>query len=116
MIGNLLKRIFGGGTSTSGKSATGQAATRASAEGGSAGQPDPEGFVQYVVRSLVDSPDEVRIKVIDGDSCLTIQVSCAKKDIGKIIGRSGKTIGAIRALASGAGGRTSRKVNVEVMD
>ena len=81
-----------------------------------AGTPDLEGFVHYVVRALVDAPDSVEIKVVPGPKAATIQVACDKRDIGKIIGKSGKTIAAIRALVSGAAGRMGQKVNVEVLD
>ncbi|OGV75340.1 MAG: hypothetical protein A3K19_18400 [Lentisphaerae bacterium RIFOXYB12_FULL_65_16] len=75
-----------------------------------------EGFVLYVVRSLVDHPDQATVKAVGDDRTLTLQVSCAKGDAGKIIGKSGKTIAAIRALANGAAGRASRKVQVEILD
>jgi predicted RNA-binding protein YlqC (UPF0109 family) len=86
------------------------------------GQPPPaegdgiEGFVLYVVRSLVDNADAVRVTTAETDRATVITVSCEKRDIGKIIGKSGKTIAAIRALANGAGGRLGKRVNVEVQD
>ena len=80
------------------------------------GQPDLEGFVEFVVHSLVDNPNNVTVKTIAGDHHTTIQVTCDKPDIGKIIGKSGKTIAAIRALTNGAAGRIGKRVNVEILD
>lgn len=75
-----------------------------------------EGFVLYVVRALVDTPDSVRVVTAETERATVLTVSCEKKDIGKIIGKNGKTIAAIRALANGAGGRMGKRVNVEVQD
>jgi predicted RNA-binding protein YlqC (UPF0109 family) len=77
---------------------------------------DLEHFVDYVVRALVDSPDQVGVASVQEDSRTVIQVTCAKEDIGKIIGKNGKTISAIRALVNGAGKRFEKDITVEVMD
>ncbi len=73
-------------------------------------------FVDYVVKSLVDYPDEVRIDMQKGEREQTININCKKEDIGKIIGKNGKTIMAIRTLVSGAASRVNKQVNVEVVD
>ncbi|MBR7156713.1 MAG: KH domain-containing protein [Lentisphaeria bacterium] len=76
-----------------------------------------ESFVEYVVKSLVDSPDQVEITSVDGEEgAVTIQVRCCKEDIGKIVGKRGKTIMAIRSLVSGAAGRQHKRVSVDVLD
>ena len=76
-----------------------------------------ESFVDYVVKSLVDSPDQVEITSVDGEEgAVTIQVRCCKEDIGKIVGKRGKTIMAIRSLVSGAAGRQHKRVSVDVLD
>ena len=46
-----------------------------------------EAFVEYVVKALVDKPEEVEITTVDGDEGATIQVRCCKDDIGKIVGK-----------------------------
>lgn len=73
-------------------------------------------FVDYVVRSLVDEPDQVSLETVEKDRQTVVQITCSKSDIGKIIGKSGKTIAAIRTLVSGAGGRVGKRITVEVMD
>ena len=75
-----------------------------------------EAFVEYVVKALVDKPEEVEITTVDGDEGTTIQVHCWKDDIGKIVGKRGKTIMAIRSLVSGAAGRQHKRVSVDVLD
>ncbi len=85
-------------------------------EGGAKGIRDLEHFVDYVVRALVDSPDKIAVSAEPDNSRTIIRVSCAEEDIGKIIGRNGKTISAIRSLVSGAGKRLNKNLTVEVAD
>lgn len=75
-----------------------------------------ESFVDYVVKSLVDNPDEVSVSSVTTGEGATIQIRCNKEDIGKIVGKRGKTIMAIRSLVSGAAGRQRKRVSVDVMD
>ena len=75
-----------------------------------------ESFVDYVVKSLVDYPAEVKLTTVETSEGATIQIRCNKEDIGKIVGKRGKTIMAIRSLVSGAAGRQRKRVSVDVMD
>lgn len=77
---------------------------------------DPAAFVEYVVRSLVDDSDSVEIKQNEKERETTILIACAKRDMGKIIGKSGRTIAAIRTLTASAGGRLGKKVSVEIIE
>ena len=61
-----------------------------------------EDFVSFVSRSLVDNPEAVQVSTLEKDRLSVIQIRCEKRDIGKIVGKSGKTIAAIRTLISGA--------------
>ena len=103
----MFKKLFGFLFGTDKKSAV-------SAGNGNLG--DLESFVEYVVKTLVDKPEEVKITTVEKDDGATIQVSCCKEDIGKIVGKRGKTIMAIRSLVSGAAGRQRKRVSVDVMD
>lgn len=75
-----------------------------------------EAFVMYIVRALVDEPEQVNLETVEKNRVHVIQIRCLKKDIGKIIGKSGKTISAIRSLVSGAAGRIGMRVTVDVLD
>ena len=77
---------------------------------------DLESFVDYVVKALVDSPEEVRISSEENSDGGIIKITCKKEDIGKIVGKKGKTIMSIRSLVSGAAGRLQKRVTVEVVD
>ena len=107
MLKSLLK-LFGGGSAPA--SASGSAMPKVD------GLEDLENFVVYIVRSLVDNPRNVRIETdVEGDSHV-IRINCDKEDIGKVVGKRGKTIMAIRSLVSGAAGRLQKRVTVEVVD
>lgn len=73
-----------------------------------------EDFVAFSAKSLVDSPELVTTKVVEKEGGKLILVSCDKKDTGKIIGRSGKIIAAIRILVSGAASRNGIKATVDI--
>ena len=109
MFEKLIK-FFTGGKSGS--------PAEASASGAAAGGSlrDLEGFVDYVVRALVDYPDEVSVNTVENAEGASIQIRCRKEDIGKIVGKRGKTIMAIRSLVSGAAGRQRKRVSVDVLD
>ena len=99
---------------TGGKSGSASGASASVAGGGSLR--DLEGFVDYVVKALVDYPDEVSVNTVENAEGASIQIRCRKEDIGKIVGKRGKTIMAIRSLVSGAAGRQRKRVSVDVLD
>ena len=95
----------------------GSAKSAAPAASGATGSlQDLESFVDYVVKSLVDNPEAVKLTTVENSEGATIQIRCSKEDIGKIVGKRGKTIMAIRSLVSGAAGRQRTRVSVDVMD
>ena len=106
----FLKKIFGGGSSCCASKSGSASRTTGGKEA------DLEGFVAYVVRSLVDEPDAVKVSIAEDNGIKVIQVECRKPDIGKIIGKSGKTISAIRTLVSSASGRAGQKVDVRILE
>ena len=77
---------------------------------------DVIGFVDYVARALVDAPGSVKIGLTKNEKGKVISIDCKKADIGKIIGRNGKTIMSIRQLVAGAASRLNQQISVEVID
>lgn len=73
-------------------------------------------FVEYIVKNLVDHPDQVRINEIGGTHTLIIELGVEKSDIGKIIGKKGKTINAIRTLLMSVASRNGLRVNLEIIE
>ena len=77
---------------------------------------DLESFVEFVAKALVDYPDEVKVSTRESEEGKTIRIFCRAGDRGKIIGKKGKTIMALRSLVAGAAGRSRSRVSVEVPD
>ena len=73
-------------------------------------------FVEYIVKNLVDNPDKVKINEIGGTHTIIIELAVDKSDIGKIIGKKGKTINAIRTLLMSVASRNSLRVNLEIIE
>jgi hypothetical protein len=77
---------------------------------------DMNGFVEYLVKLLVDNQDQVKVKQIDGTHTSIIELSVEKSDIGKVIGKKGKTINAIRTLLMSVASRNGMRVSLEVIE
>jgi predicted RNA-binding protein YlqC (UPF0109 family) len=80
------------------------------------GQGDPvKALVELLARSLVERPDAVAVRLVEAPQETVIEVQVASEDVGKIIGRGGRVIKAIRTLARAAATRSGKRVNVEVL-
>ena len=77
---------------------------------------DLENLVLVLARSLVEDPDKVEVSGTESDSRVELEIRVAPEDMGKIIGRGGRTIRAIRTVAKAASVRVGKRVSVEVPD
>lgn len=75
-----------------------------------------ENLLAFLARSLVDEPDRVEVSGSESDSRVDLELQVAPDDIGKVIGRQGRTIRAIRTVMKAASVKTGKRVNVEVAD
>jgi hypothetical protein len=73
-------------------------------------------LVEYIVRNLVDDPDQVQVTQTDSEKTSVLELRVAPQDIGKVIGRQGRIIKAIRTLINAAATKSSRRVVLEVLD
>jgi uncharacterized protein len=73
-------------------------------------------LIEFLAKSLVDQPDAVEVQEKPGDHGLVIELKVAPEDIGKIIGRSGRTIKALRQLLSAAASKSKAKVSLSLME
>ncbi|MCA9947743.1 MAG: KH domain-containing protein [Ardenticatenaceae bacterium] len=73
-------------------------------------------LVEYVVKSLVESPDEVSIDEFDEESATVLELTVAGSDMGRVIGKSGRVINAIRTLAQVAAAKQGKRVSVELVE
>ncbi|MDL2269396.1 KH domain-containing protein [Desulfosarcina sp. OttesenSCG-928-G17] len=75
-----------------------------------------ETLIAFIAQKLADSPDQVEVKTIEGDPDAVIQVKVAKADRGKIIGRQGRTVRALRTLINAASAKTQNRTVLEIID
>lgn len=72
-------------------------------------------LVSHVVKQLVDNPEKVKVKEVKGEQNIILELSTAKEDIGRVIGKQGRTIKALRALLNAASVKTGHRVTIEVI-
>jgi uncharacterized protein len=76
-----------------------------------------EELLEYLARSLVDEPDEVEVEGFDeDDGTIVLELHVADDDTGKVIGRGGRTVAALRIVMKAAAARDGNRVLVEVVD
>jgi predicted RNA-binding protein YlqC (UPF0109 family) len=73
-------------------------------------------LVQYLAKSLVSHPDSVEVKETEQESAVILELKVAKEDLGRIIGKQGRTAKAIRTLATAAASRMNRKIVLEILE
>lgn len=76
----------------------------------------PKDVLEYIARNLVDEPDAVRITEESRDDTLVLRLSVAPDDVGKVIGRHGRIVRAIRAVVRAAGTKEGLHTNVEIVE
>ncbi|NUN69334.1 MAG: KH domain-containing protein [Bacteroidetes bacterium] len=73
-------------------------------------------FLEYVAKQLVDNPGDVRIAEEEKDNKIIFKITVAQSDIGKIIGKQGRTAQSIRVLLSAVAAKTGKRAILEVED
>ena len=74
-------------------------------------------LLAYLARALVDHPEQVSVDSYDEeDGSLVLELHVAEDDVGKVIGRSGRTINALRTVVRASSARLGRRVLVDVVD
>jgi predicted RNA-binding protein YlqC (UPF0109 family) len=73
-------------------------------------------LLEAIVRDLVDKPEEVRISEHARDTATVLELRVARSDIGKVIGKDGRTAQSIRTLLTAAGSKDRRKVHLDIVD
>jgi len=72
-------------------------------------------LVEYLVKALVDKPDEVKVSQTEGEAVTIIEIRVASDDAGKVIGKEGRIANAIRTIVKAAGAKNQKRVTVEIM-
>ena len=73
-------------------------------------------LIEKIARALVDNPDEVVVSELEGRQSMIYELKVAKSDIGKIIGKHGGTVSAIRTILNGASGKVRKRITLEILE
>jgi predicted RNA-binding protein YlqC (UPF0109 family) len=81
------------------------------------GDLEPKELLEFLARTLVDSPDEVEVERFDeDDDTVVLELFVSEEDRGKVIGRQGRTVKALRTILRAGGAAEGKRVLVEVVD
>ncbi len=72
--------------------------------------------LDLMIRNLVDNPDEVSIKELNGEKSVVYEVKVAEDDMGKVIGKQGRVARAVRAIMKSIASKEDKKVTIEFID
>jgi uncharacterized protein len=72
--------------------------------------------IETIAKALVDSPEEVTVKEIDGEATVVLELRVAHQDLGKIIGKQGRTARAMRTILRGAGMKLKKRFVLEILE
>jgi predicted RNA-binding protein YlqC (UPF0109 family) len=73
-------------------------------------------LIEFVAKALVEHPDEVRTHTYDSDQSTVIELEVDEADLGKVIGRQGRTARAMRVLLGAAGRKSRRRYTLDIID
>jgi uncharacterized protein len=73
-------------------------------------------LIKYIAQALVDKPDEVFVEEITGNQTSVLELKVAKDDLGKIIGKQGRTARAMRTILSAASAKVKKRTVLEIIE
>lgn len=73
-------------------------------------------LVAFLARALVDDPDAVEVSVVEGDRAWVLELTVAQEDLGKVIGKEGRTARAIRTLLSSMSARSRKRAVLDILE
>ena len=73
-------------------------------------------LIEYIAKSLVDKPEEVEVMELEGEQTAVLELKVAKEDLGKVIGRQGRTARAMRTILGAASIRAKKRTVLEILE
>jgi predicted RNA-binding protein YlqC (UPF0109 family) len=73
-------------------------------------------LIEDIAKALVDIPEEVEVKTVDGEQITVLELKVAPSDLGKIIGKQGRTARSIRTILGAAGMKLNRRFTLEILE
>lgn len=77
---------------------------------------DMRALVEQIARALVDEPEQVAVQAIDGEQVTVLELRVAANDLGKVIGKQGRTARSIRTILSAAGMKLRKRFTLEILE
>ena len=73
-------------------------------------------LITYLAKALVDNPDEVKVAEVEGNQTSVLELKVAKDDLGKVIGKKGRTARAMRTILSAASAKVKKRTVLEIIE
>jgi len=73
-------------------------------------------LIKYIAQSLVDHPEQVEVTEVEGEKTSVIELKVAKEDLGKVIGKQGRTARAMRTILSAASSKVHKRAVLEIIE
>ena len=73
-------------------------------------------LIKYIAQALVDNPDEVSVEEVAGNQTSVLELKVAKEDLGKVIGKQGRTARAMRTVLSAASAKVKKRTVLEIVE
>jgi len=73
-------------------------------------------LISYIAKALVDNPEEVEVSEVEGDQTSVLELKVAKEDLGKVIGKQGRTARAMRTILSAASAKIKKRTVLEIIE
>lgn len=73
-------------------------------------------LIEYVVKAIVDFPEDVNVTQIDGETTVVFELRVRQEDVGKVIGKKGRTINAIRTLVNATAAKANMRAMLEIVE
>lgn len=73
-------------------------------------------LIKYIAESLVDNPEQVSVKEVEGNQTSVLELTVAKDDLGKVIGKQGRTARAMRTILSAASAKIKKRAVLEIIE
>jgi predicted RNA-binding protein YlqC (UPF0109 family) len=73
-------------------------------------------LIEHIAKALVDDPERVSVNVLEGSQATVLELNVAKMDLGKVIGKQGRTAKAIRTILGAASAKNKKRVMLEIVE
>ncbi|MEW6670246.1 MAG: KH domain-containing protein [Thermodesulfobacteriota bacterium] len=73
-------------------------------------------LIKYIAQALVDNPDQVKVEEVEGNQTSVLELKVAKEDLGKVIGKQGRTARAMRTILSAASAKVKKRTVLEIIE